>query len=111
VYAKAITRPVAKYILERKLGNEIREDHGETASYVFRAAASWYNLYSEQADLRSWQTLPAEIRIARLTVAPGTYTVSVHHADAEGITMKKDSLGKIALHAGEKKFLIVRTVW
>ena len=32
---------------------------------------------TEQADLRAWLTLPAQIQMARLQVPPGTWPVSV----------------------------------
>ena len=60
---------------------------------------SIYNLVSERADLRSWQTLPAHIHIARLFVEPGEYALVVGRED----------LGMVRLAAGEKKFFVVRT--
>ena len=63
-------------------------------------AGSLYNVFSEQPDLRSWQTLPARIRVARLIVKPGAYEVSAG----------SESLGQVTLGAGEKKFFVVRTV-
>src|SRR5699024_11520368 len=36
-----------------------------------------YNLVSEQADLRSWLTLPASAQVARLSVPAGEHTLQI----------------------------------
>lgn len=99
VMAKAILRPAGKYLLERGLEYSLEKDHGKGTASVMKYAGTLYNMVSERPDLRSWQTLPAQIRIARVLVPPGEYTVST------GV----DSFGSVTLSAGEKKFLIVRT--
>ncbi len=98
---KAVARPAAKYALERAVDKKIREKDGEDRllSKLFRLGSSFYNTYSEIADLRSWQTLPAQIRISRLILQPGRYEFSL-----DGKT-----LGSAEVKAGEKKFLAVRT--
>ena len=100
VMAKAILRPAGKYLLERGLEYSLEKDHGKGTASVMKYAGTLYNMVSERPDLRSWQTLPGQIRIARVLVPPGEYTVST------GI----DNLGSVTLSAGEKKFLIVRTI-
>lgn len=44
-----------------------------------------YNIVSEQADLRSWSTLPASAQVLRTSLAPGTYELelSAPGSDAE----------------------------
>ncbi len=110
VIAKAIARPVEKYFLEKTGEEVIQKKYGKTASGGFQIASSLFNLYSEQADLRSWQTLPAEIRIARLILEPGVYDFSLDNFDADKILIEQRSLGKMELKAGDIKFLLVRTV-
>ena len=41
-------------------------------------ATQIYNLVSEQADLRSWLTLPANAQVARLELAPGEQTLELY---------------------------------
>lgn len=97
--AKGILRPAGKYLLEKTGEKAIEENSGREAGHWFRFFAILYNIYSEQADLRSWQILPAEIRLGRIQVPPGDYTVQ----------LSQETLGKFTLKAGEKKFLFVRT--
>ncbi len=110
VLAKAIVRPIGKYFLEESGENTLKKKYGRGAGLGFRIVSGLYNLYSEQADLRSWQTLPAEIRIARLIMDPGTYGLVLNNFDAGNVLLEQRSLGNIELKSGEIKFLIVRTV-
>ena len=110
VYAKAIGRPLGKYLLEQKMDKRIERNYGRTSAAVYKGLASWYNLFSEQADVRSWQTLPSEIRLARLILEPGAYKLSLSHFDSADNLLDKEDFKSINLHPGEKKFLIVRTV-
>lgn len=101
IIAKSVARPLVKYAAERAIEAKVRENNGKTAAQVVRYGASFYNVISEQADLRSWMTLPAQIRIAGLTLEPGQYTFSL-----DGRTV-----GEAEVAAGEKKFFIVRTTY
>jgi len=110
IYAKAIARPALKYLAERKVARKAQERHGEIAAIAVTGLSIWYNLYTEQADLRCWQTLPAQIRIGRLIVEPGSYALSLQNFNEENVPIDQNDLGKVTLQAGEKKFIIVRTV-
>ncbi|OGX09120.1 MAG: hypothetical protein A2Z88_00170 [Omnitrophica WOR_2 bacterium GWA2_47_8] len=108
--AKGIVRPLGKYALERTLEEKAREEHGRGAAYAVKGVSSLYNLFSEQADLRSWQTLPAEIRIGRLILPPGSYTLNVSFLGENNKILGTGSLGEVTLKEGEKRFFNVRSV-
>lgn len=99
VLAKAVLRSGGKVVVEDQMENRLRGRFGDTTADVFRYVASLYNISSEQADLRSWQTLPAQIRIARLWLKPGVYEL---HLD--GLF-----LGSVEMKKGAKEYFIVRT--
>jgi hypothetical protein len=63
---------------------------------------------SEEADKRSWQTLPDEIHVARAWVSPGQYQMSVRPS-GQGVTTAKDGQ-TIALTAGQTMFMIQRVM-
>ena len=63
---------------------------------------------SEEADKRSWQTLPDEIHIARAWVPPGRYHVSIRPA-GQGVTTVKDG-ETVWLAAGQTMFMIQRVM-
>ncbi len=110
VLAKAALRPAGKYFLERAGEKGIRERYGDDSALGFKIGASLFNLASERADLRSWQSLPAQIRIARLILEPGEYDLSLENFNGDDALMEELRLGSLVLKAGQIKFLIVRTV-
>ncbi|MCK5215967.1 MAG: hypothetical protein KAR05_11525 [Candidatus Omnitrophica bacterium] len=99
--AKSVGRSAGKYFLAKKQAENIGKKHGDAAEEAFLFASSLYNIYSEQADIRSWQTLPGEVRVARLQVQPGVYK----------FYLNADLIGEHALKAGESKVLIYRTTY
>lgn len=99
VIAKAVLRPAGKYALERYGADALERRHGDAAADAVRVSGSLYNIYSEQADLRAWQTLPAQIRVARLLLAPGEYE----------FFFNGEPLGTADVRAGGKKFFLIRT--
>jgi hypothetical protein len=89
---------VGKYYLELQEERYLKEKFGEETTRWSRYLSNMYNVYSEQADLRSWQTLPAKIFIGRLLLPPGHYTFEINGEKLESLTIK----------AGQKEFLINR---
>jgi len=49
-------------------------------------AANIWNLVSDNADLRSWLTLPANAQILRTTLPAGSYSLALQHPMAAGST-------------------------
>jgi hypothetical protein len=99
VVAKAVVRTAGKFIVEDISENAISEEYGDTAGTIFRYLASLYNIASEEADLRSWQTLPDRINISRLKLKPGSYNLSYQNHD----------IAPVELKAGEKKVFVYRS--
>ena len=64
---------------------------------------------SEQADLRSWRTLPKEILIGKVTMPPGIYQLWAECLDASGGFVEKVELGRRELKAGDKILMQFRT--
>jgi hypothetical protein len=108
IMAKAIVRPAIKYAAERVAEDKIQESYGDGAAVAFDLLSSIYNLSTERADLRSWQTLPGQIRIGRLLLDPGQYEFFTQTYAEGHKALNKVSLGKFDLKAGEKKFLLLR---
>jgi uncharacterized protein len=108
ILAKAVVRPALKYAAERVIENEIQQEYGSGAAIGFNILSTIYNLSTERADLRSWQTLPAQIRIGRLLLDPGEYEFFTQTYTEGPRALNKVSLGKFTLSAGEKKFLVLR---
>ena len=66
---------------------------------------------SEEADKRSWRTLPDEIHLARAWVTPGEYRVQSAAFNGATAVNHEPSSGKtISLRAGETAVVILRVV-
>lgn len=110
IYSKAVIRPGMKYAAEKAIEYSLEDKYGRNAQYPVKGIGSLFNLFSEKADLRSWQTLPAQIRLTRLLLEPGKYKLSIENFDADNIAIEKRKIGEYTFQAGEKRFIIVRTI-
>lgn len=99
VVAKAMLRSAGKYILEESQADVVRKRHGKDAESGFKYFSSIFNLVSEQPDLRSWQTLPAEIYMGRLILEPGKYQIYLGERE----------VAHVELSAGDKKFFVIQS--
>ena len=75
---------------------------------MFGLLSSIYNFYSEQADLRSWQSLPAQIRVARLFLRPGHRHLLLEDRGEAGELLGTRDLGEVDLKAKEARFVVTR---
>ncbi|MAF12045.1 hypothetical protein CMK11_16500 [Candidatus Poribacteria bacterium] len=77
------------------------------------AVAGWlvnaFNVASEVADTRSWQTLPCLISVARVPVPPGTHDVRMAFSDAGGRGRRTETLPGVTVAPGDTAFWNVRT--
>lgn len=55
------------------------EDKG---GWIGSLCASAYNIFSENADLRSWLTLPADVQIMRISLPPGEHDFLLTHKNS-----------------------------
>jgi len=95
--AALTTRSVARNVVRHQITHEVREK-----SPLLGALVNVFGVLMEEADTRSWRTLPARIRVAHLAVVPGTYEVSV---GGNGAVLP--DLEPVTVDAGE---LVVRSV-
>jgi hypothetical protein len=112
ITVKALARAATKFAMAE--GAMIGAQHA-----VGRDAVPWVGLLvalvthglavvSEEADKRSWQTLPDEIHVARAWVPPGQHHISIRPS-GQGVTTEKDGQ-MIALTAGQTMFVIQRVM-
>jgi len=109
VIAKAVISSAGKYLIEKNQEQGIRKRQGKNTAESFKILSSLYNIFSSRADTRCWQTLPAQIRVARLLLEPGEYSLAVNNLDSEDKFINEINLGKCNLSAGERRFFIIRS--
>jgi hypothetical protein len=95
--ARSAVRATGKYVLSKQLN-----DSADGLGWI---VGSLFTLATEQADLRSWQTLPASWQAARLYLPPGEHRL-VLAADGGGRAV----LGTYELTPGETMFVLARTL-
>jgi hypothetical protein len=113
IVVKTIARVTAKYLAVKAAQQAAREaggrDYGPLAGFLTGITGNILAFASEEPDLRSWRTLPAEILISKLTLEPGTYEFWAECFTASGGVVRKVELGKRELAPGEKILLQFRT--
>jgi hypothetical protein len=64
-----------------------------------------FALATEEADIRTWRTLPGEIQLARLWVEPGEYSVTIQSMDLQGQGTRASQNTRLHLKEDETRFL------
>lgn len=67
--AGSVVRQVARVAAKEEMRRAIAKEGGEIGNIL----ATLYNIASEQADTRSWQTLPSNVQVISSHFAPGEY--------------------------------------
>ncbi len=103
ITAKAIARAVAKYIAAVQARRAARSQ-GEGAALLVALATNVYSVVSEQADTRSWRTLPNRFWIMRMPLTPGRHELTVQITGLHGEARPNETV-TVELKKGEKKVL------
>jgi hypothetical protein len=104
IYLKSGGRALAKFLASEKAKKDIAKDSdSKTKNILASVAIDLLVGATEQADTRTWRTLPAEIQIARLSLSPGRYRLSVRASDANADL--KDV--QVNVQSGRASFVLV----
>ncbi len=93
IMAKAVARAITKFVAKQALSNG-----GKNA--MMDMLGTIYQFASEQADTRSWRTLPNKFYIIRGRLAPGKYDLKVTLTMADGTT--REEVVKVKIKDGKK---------
>jgi hypothetical protein len=110
VKAKAIARATAKYLASAAASKAVEEQHGALAGMLTRMTANIASVATEQADVRHWRLLPAEIRVGRVIVPPGEYSGSMHFVSTGGAVLYSGQIPPFSVREKEKRFFTYRTL-
>lgn len=110
ITVKAVARAATKFAMAEGAMFGAQQAAGRDAApwvgLLVGLVAKGLAVASEEADKRSWQTLPDEIHIARMWVPAGSYQVSVQPA---GLTGVGGTQGRsVSLVPGQTTFIIQR---
>ena len=114
IATKAVARAATKFALAEGArygaGKAAGEDAGPVIGALVGILAKWIAVASEEADKRSWRTLPDEIQLARLWMPPGEYELSVQAVNRRGTQIGTASSRSLTLQQGEARFVVERVL-
>lgn len=113
IRTKAIARAVAKYAAGKaaQAGGRALEKENKQAGQAVQLAGllwNWSQALAEEADKRSWVTLPSRVSLAQVFVDPGRANVRVEAIDGRRV-VGPPMMEQPALQAGATYFVIQRT--
>jgi uncharacterized protein len=108
--AKAIARAAIKYALANAVGNKVKKDSGDDVlAWFAKKAVSTVSNVTEKADKRCWRLLPDQIRLTRLSLPEGKYSVTLILKSADGNELGTVDLDNQIIRKQHKTFVVVRT--
>ncbi len=100
ILLRTLVRAVSKYLIYRKANKE-----NEALGLLVNLAG----VVTEQADKRSWQTLPNQIFMVRMPLPAGTYTLNLSFLGENGRVRGQDSVPDIKINPNRITFWNHRT--
>lgn len=102
IWQKMIVRRVVKYLASEVAG---KASGDKTLGAIFHLASN----LSEQADLRSWRVIPAEIGMIPITLEPGTYNATMTLYSRHGTVIQSIPFNNLEVKSGQKLFKLYRS--
>ena len=114
IAVRAVARAAMKQTMAAGIGHGAHaaggKDWGPLVGLLAGAVARSFAIATEEADKRSWRTLPDEVQLARLWVPPGEYELRIRSVDRGGSLMGRESVQAVTVQAGESRFYTVRVL-
>jgi len=110
IKVKAIARATTKYLATKAASKKAKEKEGKLAGLLVQVAGNIAGVATEQADIRHWRLLPAEIRVGKISVPPGEYKGRINFVNASGGVITSREIQRFTVEGGEKKFITYRTL-
>lgn len=109
IVAKTVARVAAKQAALEASVHQIGKKNGQAAAAFARVLMQVGLNLSEQADIRSWTTLPYEVQIGKVTVPAGEHKLSLELVGKTGELVETRELGTLSVAPGKKKFITQRS--
>lgn len=107
---RTAVRIAAKIIGQKATEAAVRESSGDGWGALAGLTASAIASYTEQADLRSWLTLPRSFQACRLYLPPGQYSGIIKVKNFGGGTIRQIDLGPVKIEAKKIKVVVARSL-
>lgn len=103
-----VARAIARAVIKAEIARKAREESNKNNQPLLGLLVEIGTIFTERADTRSWTTLPHDVHMARVSLAPGTYNVRAdiksgfgpawHTRDFDNIQLKKGGYRFINYH-------------
>ncbi|MCZ6677831.1 MAG: hypothetical protein O7E52_11335 [Candidatus Poribacteria bacterium] len=100
ILLRTVVRGLVKYLAFRRANKE-----GELAGRL----VNLFNVATERADTRSWETLPNQIFLVRMRLPAGTHDVTLSFLNGENQPVRTETLHDVSIRANGMTFLNYRT--
>jgi hypothetical protein len=114
ITAKALARAATKFAVAEGTTRVAQQmggkDWGPLVGLIVGLLTKGFAVASEEADKRSWQTLPDEIHLARVWVPPGRYQVQGQFAGGVQHLLMPEGIRTLSLGPGETALLLQRVL-
>jgi len=114
ITVKALARAATKFAMAEATTRGAQQaagrDAGPWVGLLVGLLTKGLAVASEEADKRSWQTLPDEIHLARVWVPPGRYQVQDQSAGGSHDPLRPEALRTLFLDPGETAVLLQRVM-
>jgi hypothetical protein len=114
ITVKALARAATKFALAEGVAYGAQQaagkDAGPLVGLLVGLLAKGLAVSSEEADKRSWQTLPDEIHLARVWVPPGRYQLQGQSAGGYSNSMTSEAMRTVSLEPGETAVFLQRVM-
>jgi hypothetical protein len=111
IRTRAIARAAIKYIVAKAAADEVAKKFGANSwqHLLAQAGGAATSAATEFADTRAWATLPAQFRVARLSLPPGKHDLRVDYLGPTGATLSTQTFKDVVILAGRRTYLHDRT--
>jgi uncharacterized protein len=106
IYLKSGGRALLKFLAAEKVKSDLKKKDNTLANLLGSIAVDVVVGATEQADLRTWRTLPSEFQIARMNVPAGSYGLRIESSDGN----MRIPAEEVTVRPGRTSFVIVDDV-
>jgi tetratricopeptide (TPR) repeat protein len=118
IKARAIVRATVKYILAETAAKIAAKGCDQmpggflavqACKFASKGVAHGVAAASEYADTRGWAVLPAQIRMARVKLEPGTHDVAIYYKNTAGVMISSQAFSGVLVAEHKRTYLSART--